>query len=131
MTLVNYDDDLDLGTSVTVTQPAAPVIVERVVVRQIPSATHLLKSESDWGWEEVRDYVVRAIEQAHGPFPRNSKTEHSIFKGFVKRWGSQAGPIARFVFEQTGGMWKGAPVSVNRFCQASDKYFAQPISERL
>lgn len=130
MTLIDFDAVDTVET--TVVTPAPPVVItERVTVTPIASAKHVLKPESEWGWEEVRDYVVRAIEDRHGPFPRNFKTESGIFKGFVKRWGSQAPAIARFAFEQTDGMWKGAPISVTRFCAGSDPYFSAPIAQRL
>lgn len=129
--MIDYDA-LDTASTTTVLDRAtAPVVTERVIVTQIASAKHVMKPESEWGWEEMRDYVVKAIEDRHGPFPRNFKTESGIFKGFMKRWGSQAPAIARFAFEQCDGMWKGAPISVTRFCQGSDPYFAQPIASRL
>lgn len=131
-TLINYDEDFDTVVDVKV---ATPTITETVTTRPLPTAVpsllHAVKPDSQWGWEEVRDYVVLAIEQRHGPFPRDMRKESGIFKGFVKRWGSQAPAIARFAFEQVDGMWKGAPISVTRFCQGSDPYFAQPIASRL
>jgi hypothetical protein len=127
--LIDFDSDFG-----TVTE-TAPVITEQVIVRpvvqSIPSVTFALKPDAEWGWEELRDYVVNAIEQRHGEFPRNFKTEHSIFKSFLSRWGTQAPAIARTAFEHFDGMWKGAPIGVNRFCKASDQFFAQVIADRL
>lgn len=131
MSLVNFDDDVVTAPSVTVEQAPAPVIKQTVVARPSASSTHVMKPVESWGWEEVRDYVVSSIEKIHGPFPRNFKTEGSIFKSFTNRWGTQAGRIAQVAFEDYEGMWKGSPISVNRFCIGSDPYFAQPISERL
>lgn len=132
MTLIDFDTDLSRSTTVVVKQ-TAPVVTETVTTTLAPSAksTHVLKSESEWGWEELRDYVVSSIEKRHGAFPRNFKTEASIFKSFIVRWGAQAPAIARFAFEFSDGMWHNAPISVNRFCKNSDPYFAQPISQRL
>lgn len=118
-------------------QDEAPVIQERVTIRPLapvtPNAktTHLAVSGDQWGWAELRDYVVSSIEKITGPFPRNETKEMGIFKSFVSRWGSDATPIARYAFETMGGFWKNAPVSVSRFCKASDPYFAQPIVDHL
>jgi hypothetical protein len=133
MTLINFDDDTDTITAPVTVQQATPVIVQSVAVKPAPSAgsKHVLKPVEAWGWEELRDYVVSSIEKIHGPFPRNFKTEGSIFKSFCNRWGTQAGPIAQMAFTQFEGMWKGSPISVNRFCIASDVYFAAPLAERL
>lgn len=129
--MIDYDAIEAPATATTTIKETAPVVTEKVVVTHIASARHVMRPEGEWGWEELRDYVVNAIEQRHGPFPRNMKTEMGTFKGFMKRWGSQAPAIARFAFEQCDGMWKGAPISVTRFCAGSDPYFAQPIASRL
>ena len=114
---------------------ATPVAVlkESVVVTHIPvaSSTHVLKVEAEWGWEELRDYVVNAITARHGAFPRNFKTEASIFKSFVSRYPADAPAIAKFAFENVNGMWANAPISVNRFCKGSDPYFSDKIVMRL
>lgn len=128
MSLVNYDDDV---VETVIVQQPTPVITQHVVVRPSASSTHVLKPVDQWGWEEVRDYVVGSIEARHGAFPRNFKTEGSIFKSFTNRWGAKAGLIAKIAFEEFDGMWKGAPISVNRFCVGSDPYFAAPLSERV
>lgn len=126
--LIDFDD-------LTVIVEESPVLMETVVARpvvqSVPSVTYTLKPEANWGWEELRDYVIHSIEKRHGAFPRNYKTEGSIFKSFLSRWGSQAPAIARSAFEHFDGMWKGAPIGVNRFCKASDAYFAQVIADRL
>lgn len=132
MSLVNYDDDVVVETIVVKT-PAAPVFTQTVTAKHVPTggSKHVLKPVEAWGWEEVRDYVVSAIEARHGAFPRNFKTEGSIFKSFTNRWGAKAGLIAKVAFEEFDGMWKGAPIGVNRFTIGSDPYFAQPLSERV
>ena len=93
--------------------------------------TYLTKDSMEWDWADLRSYVVTQIERLHGPFPREEFKEMGIFKGFVKRWGNLAGPIAEAAFEVFEGMWKGAPIGVQRFCAGSDKYFAQEIHLRL
>lgn len=130
----DFDTVLDrAGTTRVTVVSTTPVVAERVVVTHQPvaAATHALKVESEWGWEELRDYVVEAITKRHGPFPRNMKTEHSIFKSFAQRYGADAPAIARFAFEFCDGMWKNAPIGVNRFCKGSDPYFGDPIRQRI
>lgn len=132
MTLINFDDDVQTETPVQVIQ-TVPVITQTATAKPVPSggSKHVLKPVESWGWEEVRDYVVSSIEARHGAFPRNFKTEGSIFKSFTNRWGAKAGSIATLAFTEFDGMWKGAPIAVNRFCVGSDPYFAAPLADRL
>jgi MFS family permease len=81
--------------------------------------------------QQLRDYVVLAISERFGNFPRNPVIEKSIFTGFVKRWGAQAPAIARCAVEIHGCWWRNAPLSIQRFCQGNDPYFAQVIASRL
>ncbi|MGA5598440.1 hypothetical protein ACPCSE_29820 [Streptomyces cellulosae] len=96
------------------------------------AATDLLDAPMDWTWEQLRDYVLRSVAERHGPQPRHDTAKvNSIFKSFAARWGNQAGPIARFAFEQQDGFWRSAPVTISRFTKGNDEYFAGPIAERL
>lgn len=103
----------------------------------VPMPTHtattdLLDHSADWSWEQLRDYVLRAVTERHGPQPQADPAKQAaIFKGFHARWGTKAGAIARFAFEQQDGYWRSAPITPTRFCRGSDPYFAQPIAERL
>lgn len=108
-----------------------PVVTEKVHVTPVAGASYLLKEDSQWTWENLRDYVMGQIEEFHGPQLRNAMKEAAIFKGFMKRHGDKAVGIARFAFEVQRGMWQRAPISVNRFCAGSDPYFADPIKDRL
>lgn len=110
-----------------------PAIEETVVVRQRSAAvTHLVQAaDAEWEWQQLRDYVVNEIENRFGPFPRFSPVKESgIFKSFIKRW-PNAVAIARFAFEHSEGMWRGAPINIQRFCKGNDPYFAAVISERI
>jgi hypothetical protein len=110
----------------------APVLAQTVSVRRPETRTSDLGVDStEWGWQQLRDYVVRSIEAVHGPFPRDAAKEASIFKSFASRWGALAGPIAEAAFSVFNGRWKGSPVSVTRFCKASDEYFAREIADCL
>lgn len=109
------------------------MVQEQVVIRPqaTRTTTHVAIAAEDWGWDQLRDYVVTEIEKVRGVFPRNTITEKSIFVGFLNRWGADAPRIARYAFEVAGGYWRNAPISVNRFCKNSDEYFAKPIAEHL
>lgn len=120
-------------TTTARTTATAPVITETLTVTALPSQsrTHLMKDEQAWGWEELRDYVVSAIEARFGTFPRDAKKEAAIFRRFATAHGPRAGAIARYAFETCDGWWMNAPVTVTRFCRGSDPFFASPIMERL
>jgi hypothetical protein len=90
-----------------------------------------LTATGAWSWEQLRDYVVSQIEARWGARPRDPMKEAGIFKGFVARWGDQSETIARVAFEVHGGMWNGAPMSVQRFCKGSDPYFAAIIAKNI
>jgi hypothetical protein len=92
---------------------------------------HLSRSDEEWDWRELRDYVVSEIESRFGAIPRDAHKEKGIFDSFVNRWGANAAYIARYAFEIADGRWRGAPISITRFCKNSDPYFGQPIVERL
>lgn len=107
-----------------VTPAAMPPAPRRAV-------TDLLDSTENWTWQQLRDYVLRACAERHGPAPVDDIKTSAIFKAFHARWGTLAGPIARFAYQQQDGYWRSAPVTPTRFCKASDDYFAAPIAERL
>lgn len=135
--MIDFGLGLDLAPAATrkttTVVETIPVVEETVTVRPVASqaAGYAMKAETAWGWQELRDYVIREIEKRHGPQVRNPKTEASIFKSFMSRWPEQAVAIARSAFDVHDGMWHNAPISVNRFCKASDPYFAQPLAERV
>jgi len=123
--------DFDL---VETAAPSAPMPTEATPVRAAhPDAVaHVMKATDEWGWEDLRDYVMREMERVHGPQVRDSIKEKAIFGSFIKRHGAvDAAAIAQYAFGFCEGMWSNAPISVNRFCKASDQYFADPIKQRL
>lgn len=95
------------------------------------SRAHLLTGDEQWGWRELRDYVVASIEERFGPFPRDQKKEYGVFNGFINRYGADAPKIARAAFDSYNGMWQSAPVSINRFCKGSDRYFGDVILSKI
>lgn len=116
-------------TTETVT---APVVVQRVTLQQTPSRSDLLLDTQQWTWAELRDYVVAQIIERFGPFPRDARKEYGIFSRYFTEYGQSGIAVAQYVFGPVcEGWWGNAPVSVNRFCRASDAYFSIPIIERL
>ncbi|MET7363300.1 hypothetical protein ABZS76_33350 [Streptomyces sp. NPDC005562] len=129
--MIDFSADV-YGVAATRPSPAEPQRAAVPAPATATSATDLLDAPRDWTWQQLRDYVLRAIADRHGPQPpADPAREASVFKSFHTRWGAQAGPIARFAFEQQDGYWNSAPIGVTRFCKASDHYFAQPIAQRL
>lgn len=113
-------------SGITVSQSVT--ITERVEVRP---AGYKFKADNQWGWEELRDYVVAQVEERFGPFPRDLPKEVSIMKSFTERFGPNAPRIARAAYEVHKGMWGGAPIRLTRFTRASDAWFAQVILAQL
>lgn len=122
-----YADEVDAGTVCTV----VPMVRSRVSSQPTSRTAYLAKPAEKWDWKDLRDYVVDKVLQMHpGLLPkRNEAKEFGIFSAFAGRWGEQAGPIAVFAFETQPqcGMWMNAPIGIQRFCKASDQYFAQVI----
>lgn len=53
-----------------------------------------------------------------------------ILNGFFSRFGAEDGmAICHQAFNVHGGMWRGAPVTVARFAEGQDGYFALPLLE--
>ena len=98
----------------------------------LPAPSYIGTDESEWSWQQLRDYCVDRIVLRHGPQPPD-KRETEIFQSFHERWGAAAALIARFALEpeHCNGVWHNAPVSVRRFDAGSDRYFAQVIIDRL
>lgn len=124
----------------TVEQTVAVIREEVTVIpsaQTAPLASHTANNSSQvWNWITLRDYVISQIISICGPTPRQpAYKEQAIFEGFIRRHGkndpSLPTRIARYAFENAGGYWRNAPISVNRFCAASDPYFANPIVTHL
>lgn len=128
-TRVRSEDDRANGHAIVDT---VPVVTETVTItRPEVRTTDVGKDPARWDWEDLRNYVVREIESRFGEFPKDPLRLKGIFQGFARRHGELAGPIAVAAFELHGGRWKGAPISVTRFCAGSDPYFAVPIRNSL
>jgi hypothetical protein len=124
--------DFDSIPVTKIVEVNADVINETVIATPSKAKTYLATEEDYWGWKELRDFVVAEIEKYHGPQPRDFTKEASIFKSFMTRYPDNAVSIAKFAFGPVAkGMWRGAPISVTRFCKASDPYFSDVIIASL
>lgn len=132
MTLMNFDSPLDtLGVQRVVTKAEVEATPIKRVVKGNQERNDWNVPVDQWGWRELRDYVVTQIEMRTGTWDRVPYKENSIFQRFIKVWGSQAGQIARFVFEVMDGKWDGKNVTLTHFCAKADPFFAGPIAEKL
>lgn len=140
--MYDFETDLDVarsqGQKTIVVSTPVPVVRETVTVtRDEPSmaievrTTDVGKDPTKWDWRDLRNYVVRQIQAFHGEFPIEELKVIGIFKGFARRHGELAGPIAVAAFDLHHGRWRGAPISVTRFCAGSDEFFADPIKRSL
>lgn len=131
---LDFDVPLTKTSSTTTIVETAQVVTQTVTVTRAPdrSAGYLAKQDSNWAWDDLRDYVVHEIEARHGVQPRDYRKEAGIFKSFMTRYGSDAIPISRLAFGPVfDGMWKTAPISVTRFCKGSDPYFADVLRAKI
>lgn len=95
-------------------------------------AAYLLKPTVQWDWQDLRNYVVAEATKRFGEQIRDPKKEAGIFKGFIGRHGiADAVLIAQAAFEVYEGTWRQAPITVTRFTQGNDPYFANVILARL
>ena len=135
MTLMNFETELDLaGKRRMVVSADVEVSATIHVSKSAPlseQTSYLARGGSQWGWSDLRDYVVREIEKRFGAFPRDLVKEAGIFKGFMNRWGEKAPAIAKAAFEVHDGMWRGAPIAVTRFTVGNDPYFARIIASNI
>lgn len=129
--LIDFDEEPATAPN-TVVQQVVPV-VETKVTTVSEAVSYKLKGDDTWGWQDLRDYVIHEIERFHGPQPRDLRKESGIFKSFMTRYPDGTSvAIARAAFGAVHqGMWRNAPISVNRFCKASDVYFGDVIKSRL
>lgn len=110
----------------------APTVIQRVTVEPVAARSDLLVEAERWGWAELRDYVVAQIQTRFGAFPRDARKEYGIFNRYFTAYGMDGIRVSEFAFGPVcEGWWGGAPISINRYCKASDAYFTEPILVRL
>lgn len=137
MTMLDFDFDPIAPMDVEECVPTRKVVedtarpVEQARAIPVRGASYVARKDGSWGWSDLRDYIFTEIEARHGIQVRDPKKEASIIKSFMSRWGTDAVRIARTAFDVHDGMWGGAPISINRFCRASDQWFAAVIVEKF
>ena len=106
------------------------VITESLTVTELPARVVELCSSDAAGWTagDLAYYITIELALIHGPqLPCRGQAE--ILHQFFERHGENAVHIARFAFENMHGMWMGAPVTVRRFAEGHDDFFARPVME--
>jgi hypothetical protein len=77
--------------------------------------------------EAVTSYVTASIEGRWGP-QLPGPDPAAVIAGFCERLGAaKAMMIAQAAFEVHGGLWRGAPVTIKRFTEGHDSFFAFPL----
>jgi hypothetical protein len=120
----------DLASLLDVPRRERPAEPQRANERVV-AASWLVVPEEQWGWSELRDYIVVESERRFGPTPRNPAKEAGIVRSFMDRWGGLAVPIAKRAFTAHEGVWRGAPVRIERFSKACDDWFAQQVAAEV
>lgn len=107
-------------SSLTVTgQAGVPPVSERVAALAARPAT-------EWTAGDFRGFVIDEMLRRNGP-QLSVQQADQLMTEFFGRFGADAVNIVRRVFEVHGGFWRGAPVTVRRFAQSQDVFFAEPI----
>jgi hypothetical protein len=104
--------------------------------RQAPvqASADALRADANWTADDLRTYVLRKVEERHGPQPDHGHPKmHSIFNKFHEVWGADAARIARYAFEGQArpGFWKGSPIKATRFTQGNYEWFAKAILDQI
>lgn len=129
-TLMNFEPD-DLPV-LSMRRYEGPVPEIKVIKSSISQRTAFVgKSDDQWDWSDLRDYVIRSMQERGLLVERNPIKEAGIFKSFMTRHGVMAVRIARHVVEVEDARWSGQPITINRFCLKADPWFATPIKARL
>lgn len=77
--------------------------------------------------ESFPDYVQAEITRTTGPQLACYRAAE-ILTGFWDRLGAlPAMAVCELAFGPHGGMWRGAPVTVLRFQEGHDEFFARPL----
>lgn len=127
---------MTVETSRTVVRAAtpAPAVGTRVTVVPSERRSYLAKSPEQWGHTDLRDFIVYEHERRFGPIrQRDAAKEAAICKRFLKDWQWMGPMIAMHAFAEDGcdGMWRSAPITLERFAKGCDAFFAVPIGERI
>lgn len=108
------------GTSLAVT--------EEVTVTPVSPELAALAGKPDEEWTEadLALFITQETERLNGPQLPVADAA-GILSGFWSRYGHDAVRIARRAFEAHQGQWRGAPVTLRRFADSQDGFFAGPL----
>lgn len=76
--------------------------------------------------ESLGAHILEKIAQIHGP-QLPCYTAKEILGGFWERFGDAGMAICDQAFTAHHGMWRGAPITVLRFQERHDPFFAIPL----
>lgn len=80
--------------------------------------------------QSLGDYITTQIEKCSGrQLPRSDRER--ILDGFWDRFGASGMDIARRAFGAHKGFWRSAPVTILRFAESNDPFFATPLLREL
>jgi len=94
------------------------------------SATWLLKDDSDWTAEDLRGYIYSKMAELYIDSDHDPMWDLSILRSFLGRF-DNAVAIARYVYENLGGLWRYTPVTPTSFVKDADSRFGIPISTMM
>lgn len=115
----------ETATPLAVTQRSS---ITPVSAAQAARAT---KEARHWSAADFAAFVLEEINRACGEQLPVSDGD-AILAGFFDRWGAEtAVRIAKAAFELYGGFWANAPVTVRRFADTHDEFFAYRILAAL
>jgi hypothetical protein len=113
---------------------AAPLAVsQRTSITPVSAgqAARATKPAHQWSPEDFAAFVTEEIHRACGE-QLPCRDAQGILTAFFGRFGAaDAVRIAKAAFELYGGFWAQAPVTVRRFADTHDDFFARPILEAV
>jgi hypothetical protein len=111
---------------------ASPQVTSTITVAPVSARVAELADlpPGDWKIADFKLFITEEIERHAGPqLPCPQRDE--ILDGFWARYGPQGVMIARRAFEVYGGFWMAAPITVRRFEESQDVYFADVLLREI
>jgi hypothetical protein len=85
---------------------------------------------SEWSAADLLFFIREETSRLCGPqVPCNR--EEKIASEFLSRFGADGVMIARAAYEVHSGRWMGAPITIRRFSESNDEFFARAILGQL
>lgn len=85
---------------------------------------------TQWSADDLSLYIREETAALCGPQIPCGR-ESDIAAEFLSRFGADGVRIARAAYEIHAGRWKGAPVTIRRFTESNDAFFARVILGQL